>query len=81
MARKKKNIEENFIYEYGNLKLNYEPSKYQKDIFEHIRHGNGNLVIEASAGSGKTTTLVNLIKLIELRETCLNKKSNLRLYK
>lgn len=65
MGRKKKIIEENIVYECGNLKLTYEPSKYQKDIFEHIKHGNGNLVIEASAGSGKTTTLVNLIKLID----------------
>ena len=65
MGRKKKIIEENIVYECGNLKLTYEPSKYQMDIFEHIKHGNGNLVIEASAGSGKTTTLVNLIKLID----------------
>lgn len=64
MAKKKQKIEENIVYELGNLKLTYEPSKYQQDIFDYIKHGNGNLVIEASAGSGKTTTLVNLIKLI-----------------
>ena len=48
MGRKKKIIEENIVYECGNLKLTYEPSKYQKDIFEHIKHGNGNLVIEGT---------------------------------
>ena len=54
MARKKKEIvEETFI-----------PSKYQIDIFDHIQHGVGNLVIEAAAGAGKTSTLIHGINLI-----------------
>lgn len=40
------------------------PSKYQQDIFDFIQHGNGNAVIEALAGSGKSTTIVNGVKLI-----------------
>ena len=39
-------------------------SKYQKDIFDYIEHGQGHLVVEAAAGSGKTFTL---IKCLELR--------------
>ena len=34
------------------------PSKYQQDIFEWVRSGSGNLLVEAVAGSGKSTTLV-----------------------
>ena len=40
------------------------PSQYQKDIFYAIEHGVGNIVIEASAGSGKTSTLVHALTLI-----------------
>ena len=40
------------------------PSKYQQDIFDFIQHGNGNSVINALAGSGKTSTIVNAVKLI-----------------
>lgn len=52
MARKKKE-EKQFI-----------PSKYQQAIFDFIEHGVGNLVIDASAGSAKTTTLIHSLKLI-----------------
>lgn len=40
------------------------PSKYQQGIYDFITNGNGNAVVSAVAGSGKTTTLVNAIKLI-----------------
>lgn len=43
----------------------YIPSEYQKAIFDNVVHGIGNMVIEASAGSGKTTTIVNIINLID----------------
>ena len=39
-------------------------SKYQLDIFEEIKSGVGNLLVEACAGSGKTTTLVNALNHI-----------------
>ena len=33
----------------NNTSLNYEWSKYQKDIFDYIEHGQGHLVVEADA--------------------------------
>ncbi len=36
----------------------FKPSAYQEAIFEAIHAGTGDLVVEAVAGSGKTTTLV-----------------------
>jgi superfamily I DNA/RNA helicase len=41
------------------------PSPYQQAIFDFIKHGHGNLVIEAAAGSGKSSTIVNAVKLID----------------
>lgn len=43
---------------------NFEPSKYQLDIFDYIEHGTGNLVIEACAGSGKTSTIIESLEYI-----------------
>jgi len=51
--------------------MGFTPSKYQQDIFDFIQHGNGNAVISALAGSGKTFTLVNSMKLIPKKEKCL----------
>lgn len=41
----------------------FKPSKYQQAVFDFISSGHGNAVIEAVAGSGKTTTLVEALKL------------------
>lgn len=40
------------------------PSKYQEAIFDFIENKNGNLIIEAVAGAGKTSTLIGLIERI-----------------
>lgn len=40
------------------------PSHYQTAIFDFARSGVGNAVVEAVAGSGKTTTLVEMFSLI-----------------
>lgn len=40
-------------------------SPYQKAIFKFIRTGEGNCVVEAVAGSGKTTTIVEAYKFCE----------------
>ena len=40
------------------------PSKYQKTVYTYIQKGKGNAVIDAVAGSGKSTTIVNALKLI-----------------
>jgi DNA helicase-2/ATP-dependent DNA helicase PcrA len=42
----------------------FVPSPYQQAIYDFITNGNGNAVVSAVAGSGKTTTLINAIKLI-----------------
>lgn len=51
MARKKKEPE-------------YELSNYQLAIIDFIKHGNGNLVVEACAGAGKTYTLIKCVEEI-----------------
>lgn len=53
----------------GNYKIKYgdsefDASEYQEKIFEYIEKGKGNLVINAAAGSAKTTTLVNCINYV-----------------
>jgi len=46
------------------VKKEYTPSKYQEAIFDYIQNGNGNLVIEACAGAGKTTTIIKSLEYI-----------------
>lgn len=50
--------------ENNKLDLGFTPSPYQEKIFDFIQHGNGNAVISAKAGSGKTKTCVEAMKLI-----------------
>ena len=40
------------------------PSAYQQRIFDFVRSGSGDGVVRATAGSGKTTTLVELARLL-----------------
>ena len=42
----------------------FTPSKYQQAVYSYIEKGKGNAVIDAVAGSGKSTTIVNALKLI-----------------
>lgn len=42
----------------------FSPSKYQQGIFDFVQNGTGNAIIDAVAGSGKTTTIVQAAKLI-----------------
>lgn len=51
--------------------MNFKPSKYQQKIFDFVTKGVGNAVINAKAGSGKTTTLVEAMKLIPKKEKVL----------
>lgn len=44
--------------------MTFIPSKYQKAVYAYIQKGKGNLIIDAVAGSGKSTTIVNALKLI-----------------
>lgn len=45
--------------------LNYKPNKYQIDVFNGLIGGDYNMLINAVAGSGKTTTLLNILELIK----------------
>ena len=47
------------------------PSEYQEKIFDFIKNGVGNAVIEAKAGSGKTTTMVEGIKYVPATQNAL----------
>ena len=42
----------------------FVPSSYQRDIFDKIEHTPFNIIIEAAAGSAKTTTLLKCIDLL-----------------
>ncbi len=42
----------------------FEPSRYQRAIFDFVRNGRGDGIINAVAGAGKTTVLVEAAKLI-----------------
>ena len=46
-------------------KKDYTPSKYQEAIFDFVRHGQGNAVVEAAAGSGKSWTLTKCVNIID----------------
>jgi len=41
-----------------------KPSKYQEAIYDFVRHGKGNAFVEAVAGSGKTTTAIEIAKIV-----------------
>lgn len=58
MARKKK-------VKQAEIVDTFVPSTYQQNIFDYILNEHGNLLIEACAGSGKTKTLTEIIKLID----------------
>ena len=47
------------------------PSKYQKAVYQFIQSCKGNAVVEAVAGSGKSTTIVNAINIIPSDKTIL----------
>lgn len=47
----------------GETSKEFNPTEHQKAIFEFIKNGIGHAVIEAVAGSGKTTTIVKALDL------------------
>ncbi len=52
------------IYKILSNDQEFDASEYQAKIFDNIEHGIGNLIINASAGSSKTTTIVNAIRFV-----------------
>lgn len=51
-------------YYRERLRISFAPSAYQCALFDQITDGRGHIVVEAVAGSGKTTTAVLAAKLI-----------------
>lgn len=50
----------------------FEPSTYQKDILSFIKNKSGNLLVDAKAGSGKTSTLCLISdEIIKQNKKCL----------
>jgi hypothetical protein len=47
------------------------PSKHQLAIFDHIQNSKNNLLVQACAGSGKTTTILGCLELIPPSESVL----------
>jgi len=45
--------------------MNLEFSKYQQDIFDFVKYGYGNAVVEAVAGAGKSFSIVECLKYIK----------------
>lgn len=43
---------------------NFTPSFYQESIFDFVKNSQGNAVVEATAGSGKTTTIVKALEMV-----------------
>lgn len=51
---------------------NFEYNRYQKDILNNVQNSNENLLIDAKAGSGKTSTLLMIANdLISKNKKCL----------
>lgn len=53
------------------IDFGFTPSEYQEKIFDFIQHGVGNAVIQATAGSGKTSSIVAAMKLIPKKQKCI----------
>ena len=52
--------------------MSFEPSNYQKSILNYIDSNSGNLLVDAKAGSGKTSTLCLIAdKIINQDKKCL----------
>ena len=51
--------------------MSFKPSIYQQDVFNFIQSGSGNAVIQAVAGSGKTTTIIQSLNLIPTNKRIL----------
>lgn len=46
-------------------------SKFQQDIFDDVKNGEGNIIVLARSGSGKTSTLLEALRYIPSRQSIL----------
>jgi len=60
-----KNAIAEFLNYYNSLDTVFQPSPYQKEIWNAVQTGNSNIFVQAYAGTGKTSTLVELAKLLD----------------
>ena len=52
--------------------MNFKLSEYQQNILDYVKFNKGNLLIDAKAGSGKTSTLVLIAsELMKNNEKCM----------
>ena len=52
--------------------MEFELSKYQQDILDYVKQNKGNLLIDAKAGSGKTSTLILVAEqLANANQNCM----------
>jgi len=51
--------------------MSFAPSAFQAAIFDFITSGSGSAIVEAVAGSGKTTTIVHAVRLIPKNKSVL----------
>jgi DNA helicase II / ATP-dependent DNA helicase PcrA len=51
------------------MRTDFAPSPYQEAIFDFVRRGTGHAMIEAVAGSGKSTTLLKALELLPQTST------------
>lgn len=54
-----------------NKDLGFIPSVYQQAVFDFVKHGTGNAVVSAKAGSAKTTTMVAAMRMVHPSKRCL----------
>jgi DNA helicase-2/ATP-dependent DNA helicase PcrA len=52
--------------------MSYEWSSYQKDIFDFVKNNDKNVLVQACAGSGKSTTLEHTNKLFSSMDSIIN---------
>lgn len=57
-------VDENEDKRIVKVQSTFVPSNYQQAIFDFISTGNGNLAVSATAGSGKTRTIQEAIRLL-----------------
>ena len=51
--------------------MTFNPSEYQQEVFDFIKYGYGNAVINAVAGSGKSKTIIESLNLIKKEKKIL----------
>lgn len=71
LDRIKSTVKGNYVAPPPKVEVPFVPSKYQQDIFDWVRNGAGSAVIEAVAGSGKTTTILKALKEIRSQDQTL----------